>query len=232
MKLLTRRALLTSGVVGSVATVVTGRSTGAHAASPAPTDVTLWRLNPDWGFPLTTATGSSTKSRCRGSACHTAAPHRFFLTEADAIAGRLHACCLAQPEPITVCINLNELMPYYTARLGGVDGRCPTLPAALGQALYAADACTFSTPTSTAPATTAPATTAPATGGSTPGADTTTTTVVAPVDPPTTTGVDSDRASQLEGELPATGSSTGPILAAAVAVTVAGAALAATRPKD
>lgn len=137
MRLMSRRAVLTAGVAGAVATAVGGVS-AAHASA---TEVTLWRLNPDWGEPLTTDTGSSTKTRCKGKACHKAAPHRFFLTRADALAGRLHPCCLAQPVAVKVCIDLNELMPYYTANLGGVDGRCPTLPTNPHDALYAAGAC-------------------------------------------------------------------------------------------
>jgi hypothetical protein len=137
MRLFTRRRFIVA--VGTCAVGV-GAGTAARAAG-APSTVTLWQLNPDWGEPLTTATGSDTKTRCRGRACHLAAPHRFFLTEADAIASRLHPCCLAQPVPVRVCIDLNELMPYYRARLGGVDARCPELPPQLRDALYAAGAC-------------------------------------------------------------------------------------------
>lgn len=137
MRLFTRRRFIVA--VGTCA-VGASAATSAHAAG-RPSTVTLWQLDPDWGEPRTTATGSDTKTRCRGRACHLAAPHRFFLTEADAIAGRLHPCCLAQPTPVTVCIDLNELMPYYRARLGGVDGRCPELPEHLRVALYASNRC-------------------------------------------------------------------------------------------
>ncbi len=104
---------------------------------------TLWMLDPEWGTSLTTATGSTTKSRCRGRACHLGAPHRFFLSRSDAISGRLHPCCLAQPVAVTVCIDLNLLLPYYSARLGGVDTRCPQLPDALRNALTGRSACTL-----------------------------------------------------------------------------------------
>ena len=105
-------AVLSGGVVGAA-----GLSAGK--ASAAASQHTLWRLNPDWGTPLTTPSGSATKTRCSGSACHLAAPHRFFLSQADALAGRLHSCCLAQPVPVTLCIDLNELMPFYRARRSG-----------------------------------------------------------------------------------------------------------------
>lgn len=132
----TRRA-----VIGVLAGGTVGAFTAAGQASAAAASHTLWMLNPNWGSPLTTDSGSDTKSRCRGNACHKAAPNRFFLTEADALAGRLHKCCLAQPTPITVCIDLNELMPFYRARHGGVDARCPDLPASVRSALLNAAAC-------------------------------------------------------------------------------------------
>ena len=127
-------AVLSGGVVGAA-----GLSAGK--ASAAASQHTLWRLNPDWGTPLTTPSGSATKTRCSGRACHLAAPHRFFLSQADALAGRLHSCCLAQPVPVTLCIDLNELMPFYRARLGGIDARCPDLPSGLSMALSGAGVC-------------------------------------------------------------------------------------------
>ena len=147
--------VLAGGVVGAA-----GLSAGK--ASAAASQHTLWRLNPDWGTPLTTPSGSATKTRCSGRACHLAAPHRFFLSQADALAGRLHSCCLAQPVPVTLCIDLNELMPFYRARLGGIDARsldyalnanfyrarlggidarCPDLPSGLSMALSGAGVC-------------------------------------------------------------------------------------------
>jgi hypothetical protein len=129
---LTRRKLLTTltgGIVGVVAL-------GAKSAAAA-TTVTMWKLTANWGTPLLTPSGR-TRTRCRGAACHAAAPHRFFLTQADAIAGRLHVGCMAQPYPVQVAIDLNALMPFYTARLGGVDVRGAQLPSVLGNALQRA----------------------------------------------------------------------------------------------
>ena len=134
--MLSRRRLLTSASGIAVAGVAGARTAGAESSSSS--TVKMWRLNPDWGTPITTDSGSSTKTRCKGKACHLAAPNRLFLTEADALAGRLHPCCLAQPVPVWVNIDLNALMPFYQARHGGVDLRCPDLPQNLQQALVLA----------------------------------------------------------------------------------------------
>lgn len=128
----TRRKMILAGSAGLLGSFALGARPAAASTSGT---VTMWKLNPAWGTPLPTTTGA-TRTRCKGTACHKAASHRFFLTEADAIAGRLHKCCLAQPTPVELCIDLNALMPYYAARLGGVDGRCPTLPEPLRFALY------------------------------------------------------------------------------------------------
>lgn len=145
MAKLNRRRFLAAAVGGSIAAAI-GRPVAAATATHS-----MWRLDPAWGYPLTTESGSDTKTRCRSRACHNAAPHRFFLSEADAIAGRLHPCCLAQPVRVEVCADLNELMPYYGARLGGVDARCPTLPAHLRTALQDAGGCAFTPSTEVNP---------------------------------------------------------------------------------
>jgi hypothetical protein len=147
---LTRRKLLGTLTGGLVGVVALG-STSASAAST----VTMWKLNPNWGTPLTAPSGR-VRTRCKGNACHAAAPHRFFLTQADAIAGRLHINCMAQPYPVQVAVDLNALMPFYTARLGGVDVRGAQLPTVLGNALQrAVDGPTaITTPDETAPDTT------------------------------------------------------------------------------
>lgn len=219
MRALNRRRFLVV-VGGSVA----GAGIGARA-SAAPTQ-TLWVLDPDWGYPLTTATGSDTKMRCHGRACHLAAPHRFFLTEADALAGRLHACCLAQPVPVSVCIDLNALMPYYRARLGGVDARCPELPSTLRDALYASSSCPAAPPPVQPPAppdpqppTPAPQPPPPAPAG--------------PSVPPSEEDPDPDPAgpgpTETPSTLPATGVSTAATVMAAAILTTTGMAALATR---
>lgn len=133
--LVTRRTAISLLGGSALAAAFAGR---AEAASNSHT---LWMLDPEWGSSLTTPSGSDTKSRCRGRACHLAAPHRFFLSRTDAISGRLHPCCLAQPVAVTVCIDLNLLLPYYSARLGGVDTRCAQLPDSLRAALTGRSAC-------------------------------------------------------------------------------------------
>jgi hypothetical protein len=144
---LTRRQAIIAGAAGiSGALGIAATGAGAQGGN---TTVTLWRLNPNWGYDLTTPSGSSTKSRCKSNACHNAAPYRFFLTEAEAIAGRLHKCCLAQPEKVEMCLSLDALMPYYKARHGGVDARCPSLPDDVKAALVPG-ACPAPTTTTTA----------------------------------------------------------------------------------
>lgn len=232
MGLFTRRHFLAA--LGAAAIGVGSNASAAVASRPS--SVTLWRLNPDWGEPLTTATGSDTKSRCRGRACHAAAAHRFFLTAADAVAGRLHPCCLAQPTPVEVCIDLNELVPYYRARLGGVDARCPELPSHLREALYVADRCSMpggpdrpvdpgppSDPTSPDPdepdapvEPTVPDSPSPTTPGD-------------PDEPSMPTQVTPSPAVPSSTRLPATGGDTAARLAAAVALTAAGAGMVWTQ---
>ncbi len=225
---LSRRAVITAGIggIGAGATTFLLATPGAAAASA--TTVTLWQLDPDWGTPRTTDSGSDTKTRCRGRACHLAAPHRYFLTSADAVAGRLHPCCLAQPTPVEVCIDLNALMPYYRARLGGVDDRCPELPEPLRQAL-AAGACAVPSTTTTTPTSTT-TTTSPAT------------TTVPPATPTTTPGGGVEAAGaegaprpggSVPGSLPFTGTSVSTAFAAGLtAAAVGAAAVAAAERRD
>lgn len=130
---LSRRRLLAIGSGGLTALAFGSGAVSAVAATP----VVLYVLDPSWGFPVKQVNGSSTKTRCSSRACYKAAPFRFFLTEADAIAGRLHKGCLAQPRRIEVVIDLNALMPFYTARHGGVDTRGVELPTELRAALAA-----------------------------------------------------------------------------------------------
>lgn len=205
-----RRLFLTIGIGGAASTALASGlvAQAAPASAGTATTVTLWRLDPEWGYPLTTESGSDTKSRCRASACHKAAPHRYFLTAADATAGRLHRCCLAQPEPVQVCIDLNALMPYYRARLGGVDDRCADLPTAIRDAL-ASGVCTSTTtaPTSVPASTTSPTSSMPA----------------------TTVPTDVNGESR---ELAFTGGSTAPVALAATAAVVAGATIIAANRSE
>lgn len=107
----------------------------AAGASPDVAPVTLWRLDPDWGTPLRTSTGRM-KTRCKGRACHDAAPNRFFLSRSDALAGRLHACCLAQPEPVEVRLDIADIRLWYRAAGGVLDRRSRRLPPEVRRALH------------------------------------------------------------------------------------------------
>lgn len=127
---LTRRALLRVGA-GSAAAAAMWTRGGPIAA--AQTQTVLWMLDADWGYPLSTPSG--VRTRCRGRACHNAAPNRFFLTREEALAGRLHPCCLAQPVEVCAAITTEQLLPYYRARRGGIDRRCPELPEEIRVAL-------------------------------------------------------------------------------------------------
>jgi hypothetical protein len=115
-----RRAVLGASLGALGATVVPVRPAGATGG------LTMWMLDPDWGHEL--GEGSARRTRCRGRACHSAAPHRFFLTRSEAESGRLHPCCLAQPVEVQVPTTLDRIEPWYRARLGGIDARCPELP--------------------------------------------------------------------------------------------------------
>ncbi|HEY4332753.1 MAG TPA: LPXTG cell wall anchor domain-containing protein, partial [Ilumatobacteraceae bacterium] len=229
--IVSRRKLLTCGVSGLVSVAV-GARTATVSATALTTTVTMWRLDPDWGAPLTTDSGSSTKSRCRGGACHAAAPHRFFLTRADALAGRLHRCCLAQPVAIQVCIDLNALMPFYAARLGGVDGRCPSLPPDLRDALYGSS-CTRPVLPQTEPLPTSAVvpTTVPATVPATTPATAPATTPVATTPVATEPDLAHATATELNSALPVTGTNVGSMIVTAGALVVIGGAAVAARQR-
>ena len=64
----------------------------------AATTVTVWRLDPDWGYPR----GPHGKTRLRSRASRNAAAHRYARTEADAVAMNLHRCSFAPAVPVEV----------------------------------------------------------------------------------------------------------------------------------
>lgn len=105
-----RRRFLVIGLgVGSVAAGFAAPA-GAAAAGAGRT-VTLWRLSADWGYPV----GPKGRTRCKGRACHLHAANKIYETEAAALAGRLHICCMAQPVstevPVAVHDELTNLPP-------------------------------------------------------------------------------------------------------------------------
>jgi len=119
-----------------------GSTAGAFAvpagavATPSPTTATLWRLSADWGYPA----GPKGRTRCRGRACHLHAANKIYATETDALAGRLHICCVAQPVsfevPIEVHNELSNLPPSPGPALG--DRRHDEVAQALERAALAA----------------------------------------------------------------------------------------------
>ncbi len=90
-----RRFIAAFAVVmgGGIATVV-----GAAEGAKADDTVTLWRLNANWGYPV----GPKDKTRCDCKACQLHAANKIFLTQQAAIAGRIHLCCVCQPESFVV----------------------------------------------------------------------------------------------------------------------------------
>ena len=89
-----RRVLIGSGAAGAAAAVAVVGATPVAAA----TTVTVWRLDPDWGYPR----GPHGKTRLRSRASRNAAAHRYARTEADALAMNLHRCSFAPAVPVEV----------------------------------------------------------------------------------------------------------------------------------
>jgi hypothetical protein len=93
-KPLNRRAFLATGMVAAVGLAVVNPAN----AGAADTDLVVYRLNPDWGYPV----GPKGKTRCSCRACFRRAENAYFETEAAAIAGRIHPCCVCQVYRSTV----------------------------------------------------------------------------------------------------------------------------------
>jgi len=70
-----------------------GVAVAPAGAAPTTAPVTLWKLSADWGYPA----GPKGRTRCKGRACHLHAANKIYRSQPDAIAGRLHPCCVAQP---------------------------------------------------------------------------------------------------------------------------------------
>ncbi len=119
------------GAVGTAAAGATlgGPGLGWAAAAPAPAGITVWRLNADWGYPV----GPKSRSRCRCRACHLHAANKLYATEAEAVAGRIHPCCICQTEAFTVAVDTDDLFADVAAD-GSVDRRNPAVAAVLAAA--------------------------------------------------------------------------------------------------
>ena len=92
-----RRQLLRGLGIGGLAIVALPLSMRAAGAAATTSTTTIWRLNAEWGYPA----GPKNWTRCRCSTCHSHAANKVYRTEAAAIAGRLHPCCVCQTESIT-----------------------------------------------------------------------------------------------------------------------------------
>ncbi len=84
---LNRRGFLTTAAASTVGLVAVGARPAAAA-----TGITVYRLNADWGYPV----GPKGKTKCACRSCYRRAASGFFRTEAAAIAGRVHPCCVCQ----------------------------------------------------------------------------------------------------------------------------------------
>jgi hypothetical protein len=85
-----RRRFLVLGA-GSGAALAIGAGGGNAAAAGATT--TVWKLSADWGY----AVPPKNRTRCRCSACKDHATNTLFATQTDALAARIHPCCVCQP---------------------------------------------------------------------------------------------------------------------------------------
>lgn len=93
-KQLNRRAFIATGALATAGWAITGpRPAGADTQA-----LTVYRLSADWGFPI----GPKGKTRCACRSCFRRAENGYFLTEAAALAGRVHPCCVCQPYTTTL----------------------------------------------------------------------------------------------------------------------------------
>ena len=88
-----RRVLAGVGVLVAVGAVGVTAS-----AAPAPTTLTVWKLELDWGYPR----GPHSKTRLHSRASRRAATHRYALTAGDAESMNLHECSWAPATAHTV----------------------------------------------------------------------------------------------------------------------------------
>ena len=120
-----RRRFLTAVAAlmgGGVVTLVAGAE-GARAAET----VTLWRLNANWGYPV----GPKNKTHCDCNACQVHAANKIYLTAAAALAGRIHVCCVCQPESFVVSASCAEALFASSSSLEMTDRRYPGVGVAL-----------------------------------------------------------------------------------------------------
>jgi len=225
-----RRRFLTAVAAvmgGGVVTLVAGAE-GARAAET----VTLWRLNANWGYPV----GPKDKTHCDCNACQVHAANKIYLTAAAALAGRIHVCCVCQPESFVVSSSCAGALFAFSSSTEMTDRRYPGVGVALascfaspppsgsGPSTAPAAAPTSGATPTTPPSAAAPTTTEP-TGvpahDSSPAA-----TVPTHAQPPRATPADAEVEAQSDETLPVTGIDLRPIAIVGGAVAAAGAAAA------
>ncbi len=127
-----RKFIAFSGAVGAGA-VIAANSMGAGALTTpsSSTTVTVWKLNPNWGFPL----GPKGKTRVSSNASLLHATNKIFVSEAAAIAGKISPCSLAQPYSIELCAeDAAELWSHSMDGGISADMRCPGVPEIMARA--------------------------------------------------------------------------------------------------
>jgi hypothetical protein len=94
---LTRRGLLQAALFAAMPVLAAGHRVARADCHVAET-MTVWRLDPDWGYPR----GPHGKTRLVSRASRTAARHRYALSERDALDMNLHLCSFAPAVAIEV----------------------------------------------------------------------------------------------------------------------------------
>jgi hypothetical protein len=147
-----RRRFLILGVgTGAGAAIgLPGLSTSASAAALQ----SVWRLNAQWGFPVP----PDGKTKCVCNACHLHSANKVFLTEAAAISGRIHLCCVCQPMSLQLLTDdVNGLFPGPTTVIDLRQGdNAAQFAAAIARAQSPAPSDTTATAAPVAPAATLP----------------------------------------------------------------------------
>ncbi|CAN0504260.1 unnamed protein product, partial [Phaeothamnion confervicola] len=132
-----------------------------------PEFATVWRLSADWGYPVP----PKSRTRCLCSACRAHAANKIYLSRDEAIAGRIHPCCVCQPYSIQLLTTDVAVLAALTTAGSADLRRGPVRTAFEGAVARAQEPppppppppIEAEAPTTTAPTTTAPTTTAPTT---------------------------------------------------------------------
>ncbi len=121
-----RRFFLLTAGSSSAAAVGFATFPGPVGAQTATT--TLWRLNANWGYPA----GPKSRTSCTCKACHSHAANKLFFSQDEAIAGRVHPCCVCQPEALQVAPEALEALKKIAGTEPSVDRRDPQVASVMG----------------------------------------------------------------------------------------------------